>query len=63
MKIKRYKMVVEYGFDKLEKTVNGLIDEGWQPFGPPSVHQESSGNELETFFQAMVRYEAEVHDS
>lgn len=60
MKITAYKMVCAHVGNKneaLEKVVNDLIKEGWQPFGSPSILPPTPelNPQSDIAYQAMVR--------
>ena len=59
MKITEYKIIVEHA-DVIEKKINELIKQGWQPFGTPFVLPPSGEMlPMNTVFQAMVQTEKE----
>jgi len=56
MKIKGYKLVIEPA-DRVERAVNDLLKQGWQPYGPPSVLPpiDPGPGDRDMVFQAMIR--------
>jgi hypothetical protein len=62
-----YTLVGQVNRDDLERTVNDLIAEGWQPQGGIAVVQYERGlgdapGLLFEFYQAMVRHKPRVAD-
>jgi len=55
MKITHYKLVSHRAEDMDEK-VTALIQEGWQPFGGPFVIPTPELEQVDTVYQAMVKY-------
>ena len=57
-KIIDYHILGENLQSNLEKAVLGYIIQGWQPFGSLGI---GNNNNPYNFYQAMVKYENEVH--
>jgi hypothetical protein len=56
MKIIAYKLV-SHRSDHLEKEVNALLAEGWQPLGAPGIAPAPPHSDVnDTVYQAMVLY-------
>ena len=58
MKITKYELVVAPA-EKIADEVNSFIEEGWQPFGPPTIlpPPPEVEEQVDMVFQPMVRYE------
>lgn len=48
MEISKYRIIVNHLKSGIEKDINALIKEGWQPFGNPTIN----GSQI---YQAMVK--------
>jgi hypothetical protein len=57
MKIREYKTAVANNIQALDKKVNTLIGEGWQPFGTQYFIGNTEGNADCPICQPMVKYE------
>jgi hypothetical protein len=56
MKIVGYKLIFHRA-DNLEREVNALMKEGWQPLGAPAISPAAPhSDQLDTVYQAMVLY-------
>ena len=56
MKIIGYKLIIRRA-DLLEKEVNALVDQGWQPLGAPGISPAAPhSDQADTVYQAMVLY-------
>jgi hypothetical protein len=56
MKIIGYKIIFHRA-DNLEREVNGLLEQGWQPFGAPGISPAPPhSDQNDTIYQAMVLY-------
>ena len=59
MRIKEYKTVAQDSIKDLDKEVNRLIAQGFQPFGSPYYIGQTPGNVDAPVCQAMVKFESE----
>jgi hypothetical protein len=57
-RIKSYRLCEAYSAGALESQVQKLINEGWEPLGPPSFNARAGFN----YLQAMVLYKEETPD-
>jgi len=55
MKISEYKTAIGKDISELDKAVNELLRQGFQPFGSPYMGNIPGVAETVGFFQAMVR--------
>ena len=54
-KVANYKVIFDQNVAILADKVNGLLIDGWQPFGPPFTDSSS-----DCVFQCMVLYEEDL---
>jgi hypothetical protein len=58
-KITDYSLLDEKTSDNLNQAVSEFMEDGWQPFGSPSVIPETE-EYYASYCQAMVKYEEEL---
>lgn len=59
LNVQDYKLVKESTAMSLQNEVNHLIQQGYQPFGPPSIANLGTHSTNPTYIQAMVLIKAE----
>lgn len=57
MRYLAYKIVEEVNFERLEKAVNALLHEGWEPHGPLVIVARHDNEISDGLFQPMVKVE------